>query len=409
MGNVSSTVTIEELPAFGTSPRFVRLVGPSLPFMGAEWGGENKLVTTWNPGNSTDATQHNLGPRETSSKWSGDWRRTMMAGTPTLVRDSTGQQLSVDAPDVLRDLLEDIFRTGRRLRVTWHSTWIMSLKIGTREDVTKQSKIVREGRAKSWSFKHRTIHDIEWEIEFEWVGRSAEVPKVTAAFQPNVFRLSQAYQEKIRQVSQRAAKVPQSLTLGQLEAFAKTPSAFATSVSRKFLQIEHTLDQIVDVAKTVASQPGQVTALALDHARNTQAIAKNAVAKLSSIPAELQSTKSTASDFLRSHQTFGEFQDQVRASGAASQDFIAELRKQALQQSGALDGHQGNSVTADPSTVQRIYITKAGDTPKRVSQRMYGNPDNDVDILKANKLSWYLATFDSGKILIIPAILRPQV
>ena len=113
----SSILTIEELDSNGAAQlRVVTLVGPSLPFMGASWEGENELVTTWYPGNPDEGTQQNLGPKEMPSAWQGDWRRTMMGSCPTPCTDQQGNVTSVVDPSILRDTLESIFRAGRRLR-----------------------------------------------------------------------------------------------------------------------------------------------------------------------------------------------------------------------------------------------------------------------------------------------------
>jgi nucleoid-associated protein YgaU len=58
----------------------------------------------------------------------------------------------------------------------------------------------------------------------------------------------------------------------------------------------------------------------------------------------------------------------------------------------------------NPNTVIAAYIIKAGDTPESISQHFYKTPDHAVDILRANKLSWYTATLTAGHILIIPAL-----
>ena len=90
--NYGSSLTIEELGPAGPDfqPRKIVLIGPALPFQGAEWGFENQIVTTWYPGNGQEATQQNLGPREMPSAWEGEWKRTLMGKSPSIFIDEGG-------------------------------------------------------------------------------------------------------------------------------------------------------------------------------------------------------------------------------------------------------------------------------------------------------------------------------
>ncbi len=113
-----SSLTIEETASAGAGfqPRKITLLGPALPFMGAEWGFENNVQTTWYPGNAIEATQQNLGPREMPSNWEGEWKRTLMGRLPTRYVDESGQEHKIVSPHVLREVFEDVARAARQGR-----------------------------------------------------------------------------------------------------------------------------------------------------------------------------------------------------------------------------------------------------------------------------------------------------
>src|SRR5437868_2429735 len=110
-------------------------MGGGLPFWGAGWASSLQVSTSWYQGNDS-ATQQVLGPREMPSTWSGEWTRTILSRTPCKVRED-GVESDVVSAMVLREAVETIHRSGRRIRATWAVT-------GSTRD--QSGKIVREGR-----------------------------------------------------------------------------------------------------------------------------------------------------------------------------------------------------------------------------------------------------------------------
>lgn len=399
----SSSIVILELDsAAGQQPRQLTLKGPSLPFMGAGWGSKQVVITTWYQGNGDEATQQVLGPQETPTRFSGEWRRTMLGKAPAQYSDEVGHIDDVIDPQVLRDALETIMRGGMLVRVTW------AVQGSDDNDPTSSGKIVREGRIVSCEFKHTRIQDIAWEAEFAWKSRGAVAPRVSSVRGNTVNSDSAQYVNKLNallaaaQAAQLQKFNPSALTLGQLEAVANYPTTVANALAQNVQQITSSVGQLVDIATTLASQPVQVANRAVDLAQNTVYQTNNFKDELGEIPYESQTTKTKVADLIQSALSFATQSDLAQDAARAGEEFAQKLQQQ--YQSTANKGTNDPGTLADPESVQQVYITKSGDTPQRVSVRYYQTPDHAADILRANRLPWHLPVFPSGKILIIPAL-----
>jgi hypothetical protein len=400
----SSTLLIEELNNDGGSPRrIVTLVGPSLPFMGAMWGFENELVTTWYNGNPAEATQQILVPKELPSAWEGEWNRTLMGKVPAKFQDQDNTIAVID-PIVLRDLVEDIGRQGLRLRVSW-------IVDGDRPD--QRSKTVREGRMKKAEFKHTRMQDIAWSIEFHWLGRGRAQQRVVSVRDDSQTAALAALNADFVDflAAAKAADFINSLpttrlsattvTLGQLEAMADAPNRILTSATRSLTRQLNTFKDAVALGKKFVTMPQQLANTTVDFARNSLAIANRTADTLSRIPAEQTSFKSKVSDVTRSASYFGRNVDATRRIARRAYEFDVKVR--AGRVTGALRGELDRTqTTGRPSDVLATYVTKQGDTPQRLSMKFYQTPDHAVDILRTNRLPDYQTSFPKGKILIIP-------
>lgn len=431
-------MTIEELGPSGPGfqPRKVVLLGPSLPFMGAEWAFENNIITTWYPGNATEATQQNLGPREMPSTWEGIWRRTLMGKSPTIYTDEAGASHRLIHPHVLREILEDIARTGVRLRVTWAvrgkegggqrttgSSRSFNLdgtvrldRILSGDTTDIDVKIVREGRIKTFRTPIDRHTDIRWTIEFHWMSRGGRQDKAASvredddaataaqALEASVNATIEATNEKIRSSTRLIRKSATRLTLGQLENLANAPLKLVTSLTRKLQQNVNSFKRIGDIAKKLRSQPFSIANAVVDFARNTTAIANNFLNDMGRRPPEQNSLKLKVSALLRSANTFNKISNGVVLNARRGYELDTTIRQ--ILVSGANRG--ALSVRASTSTragdIIAIHISKTGDTPQTVSKKYYGNADQGVSILRSNRMSWFTPSFRPGQILIIPAL-----
>lgn len=404
----SSVLTIAELDSSGQPTlRLVTLVGPSLPLMEAEWSGENNLVTTWYPGNPDEGTQQNLGPREMPSTWRGDWRRTMMGSCPTPVVDDSGSGVVVD-PSVLRDLLEGVFRSGRRLRVTWATTQQPDGVDAVAYPI--QGSLVREGRAKSWKFTHRSIFDIQWEITFDWVSRGASTPRVTSTRDDTLGQASAPYVASIQDLVDAAGAAttlnlaPSSFTLGQLESVSSGPLALMGVTATAAVGLQNDIVAVASIGSVLPNQPVQIAQAALGHAADALARSQEVYAAFSATPLEVQSANDDAASLLQAFALTGPVSDAALRAEIQAYVFYQKMRAALPTHSPALSGRNLGPSNPGPTTIVGVYLVRDGDTPQRISMRFYRTPDHAADIMRANGLAWHTTVLPKGKQLVIPVI-----
>lgn len=447
----SSSLTIEETaPAEpGGSPRTIVLTGASLPFMGAEWAFENQIVTTWYPGNPVEATQQNLGPREMPSTWQGDWRRTMLSRTPAQFIDKHGVLHSVRDPYVLRDALEEVGRSGIRLRVTWSvsAKTAIGRVLGIGGVVSDDApKIVREGLIKSARFPHTRHTDIQWTVEFHWASRGGVADRVVSTRQDD--DLLQAGNSMSASAAATLGAIDQikalgtNFTLGKLEQLLGAPFR---AVNAYALQLEQGVSRIRELGMIATrvtkppdlsglgravnsisrgvsqtnrafgggsgrKQPRDVTQAMSNEARALLAASvahQNAAGRL---PAEVSTTRQSAAAVLRSTVYFATVSDRAILDARSAYALVQRLRQPTFQRGNAGVISVKESQTTRAGDVLAVHVVKTGDTPQRLSVRYYKSPDHAADILSANKLPLHQAMLTIGTAIIIPVLSnRPRV
>jgi hypothetical protein len=385
-------------------------MGPSLPFMGAEWGGENNMSTTWYPGNADEATQNILNPQEVPSNWHGEWKRTLMGKAPTTYEDENGASQSVVSPDQLVDILEDIFRAGFRLRVTW-------MVEGLTPD--QQGKKVREGRAKKWNFKYTRLQDIEWEVTFDWLGRGRSTQKVVGVRDDSMIAATAAMNSQAANLASLAAAAAfissnptvrlsaSTLSLGRLESLVPAVySLLQTAVQT----VQQTMSRVVNatqLATQVVNLPFAVANAGIAAARDMTHTCNTFSDQVGQTPPEQMSLSSKVSDITSAAQFYAQNKSQFQLMARQGQLFADKIR----QRQGTI-GLQGKASPQSSSMLQSdiiaIYLTKTKDTPQLISQKFYQTPDHGADIMRANRLPLYQPNFPSGKVLIIPNLQTKQ-
>jgi hypothetical protein len=406
----SSSITIEELAApAGQQPRSVMLCGPGLPFQGANWGGTNALATKWYPGNGDEATQQHLGPMEAPTNWKGEWNNTRMVRAPSYYSGGSGLTTVVD-PLTLATVLEGILRGGARLRVTWGQS---------SESPSNRGKFVREGRAKDWDFSVVRVQDISWTVGWEWQSRGTRKQTVTSvrdgALDASSAKMNLATANLASQIASapfiasnsNIYKSATSITLGQIESMANSPTVLANSLQRDVLQVQTQLQQVADIANTLASQPTAVVNAAINTAKSAVATANAFVDQMGQLPIELMSNKTTVHDLLRGYVYFETTSDLTYQAALAALAVVRQMQSRAPTPSGA--GHLSpQDAQSQSGDMIAVYVTKDGDTPARLSVRFYGSMDHGVDILQANRYPWHTPFFQKGSILWIPRLTTQQ-
>ncbi len=418
----SSIVNIEEVGTIeGASVgRALTMRGSALPFMGAEWGFENVLVTTWYPGNAAEATQQLLGPRELPSTWEGEWKRTLLGRHPVLYRDEGGNIQHLVEPHLVREVLEDMGRKGQRLRVTWSvqgNTLVGSSSDPGRTLHNEDVKIVREGRIKSFKTPIDRHTDIRWTVEFAWLGRGGRAQKALSAREDTdastiangitsaIGKMSEAVSDaKLKRSKFRVPRSANKFTLGQLEQLAALPNTVVNRTLRQLQAIESQFKQAGDVALRSARQPAAILQSVSNFAANTRAIANNMVDAFGRVPMELKSSKRRAASQLRATGFFDGVEIAAALAARRAQEVIDKIQLPITTGSnqGAVRSNSGTQA-ARPGDLIAVYVTKDGDTPASVAVKFYGTPDRAGDLLSANKLPVYTPSFRRGQILAVPS------
>jgi hypothetical protein len=403
VGVYSSTMTVEEL-VDDAPGRLVLLSGAGLPVMGAAWGGKGNVITTWNPGNGRDGTQQTLGPQEIPSQWSGEWHRTTLPDSGCVFFDENGNSSKVNTPFFLSQTLEDIFRSGHLLRVTWSVN---------NTDVGESINLIRVGRASQWNFAFDRAQDIHWEITFDWKGRgdaseniSTRDDSIVAAGNEVSAALAQALlKAKALNLSSSSAN---SLSLGQLDALAGYPNALVKGITRSLQTVIDQFAQVGDIVSKLKSVPFAISNTVVDFAHNNVAVAKQFMDNMGRTPIELMTLKSNTSAVAHAGKLFFDTNDSVELAARLSAELERKFRLAAMQarQMRDLGAHERSS--NDENDIIGVYVTKEGDTPEKVSMRYYKNPDHGIDILRSNKLPYHQPKFRPGMPLIIPRLNTSQ-
>jgi len=380
----------------------------------ADWSGDGRILTTWYPGNGTEASQQNLGPQDMPSAWSGEWNRTRMGRAPSYYFDEYGAMSLVVDPHVLWGNLDAIRIAGARLRVTWSvrgRSVTGSPKTGS--DSPVDFNLVREGRIKVLKISPDRLTDMKWNMELHWMSRGGtqdkisnvrrddDISKAVTAVSSSIGALNDLLAIRTQAIIDSKLASVTTLSLGQLEAMANAPLKAVNAALSKLRYNLGQLNRVASLAKKLATTPAAVANSVLDFARDTQAVANDFVDSMGRTPIELQTNKQKVADLVRASKYFGNITDGMNDTAKQSSDLDIRMR-QAL----VAGANRGSLAVKDASTKQNdimaVYVCKTGDTPQRVSLKYYGNPDQGDAILKANRRPLYTPFFRPGLILVIP-------
>lgn len=406
----TSEISIRELSG---GRREVRLRGAGLPFRGqAAWPGKQRVVTTWLPGNAARATQQVLGPVDQPSRFSGEWNTTRLLATPCGWSVDGGAERPLVVARDLVDLLDDVFRRGSPLLVTWKNQL---------NDVVGGREIAREGRASDWDFTYDTMEDVKWSVTFEWSGRGQFQQRAVTfddnATQSSLFALNQAAfavasaldQAKLVAANRAIPRGARPLTLGQLEQLAGAPSRLFRDFARAAQLVGTRARQVGDVLLTARAQPYAILNQALDVARNAQAQANGFVDAISRKPPEAMTTRTTLDGITRAASYFGDGTRQAQFMARRAQE--AQRRARERQQAVLSEGESGKAKAplsqagiGSNKGEYRTYITRPGDTLLGLALKFYGTDAGMFDIARANSLRLTQAVLPARLTLLIPPL-----
>lgn len=425
----SSYIRIQEVSG---ENRLIVLVGAALPLQGnASWGGKQRVITTWYPGNGAQATQQILGPTESQTQWSGEWNTNRIINTPVGFGSGLSAERTIFVADDIRAVLEDMLRGGSLLEVLWQydpqridvKTVSKTNLNGTQTGAAQPVRILRRGRATEWNFQYDTGDDIKWSITWDWESRGANQQQVVefrdgSSSTKNALTAAQLITEAAvtypegNRIFTRTASVPlgaSKFTLGQVQALADQVRRQVRLFSQQMNKISAAIGHVTEIINTVKNLPFEIANQAIDLSTNMIAESNRFYDAVSQKPTELYDTEQRYSTFIRA-MNFAkgatDISQEVSAQGAESQGvFRAQVQAQRAS------GEQGNAQplgvrpgrqVGGTNTQAQVHVVRRGDTLISISVHYYGTPDGVADIAFANGLSIRTPTLPIGRVLIIP-------
>jgi hypothetical protein len=132
----------------------ISLSGRALPYRGTTWETEQRIKTTYYPGNPV-GTQQVMGPIDKNTVINGQWKDTFLG-------DGISRNLVTT--------FDGLLRSGASVEVSWGA--YKNPVTGDLESSQELGVITRIGMVKRFKTSYdRTVQEVSWEAEFEWRGR----------------------------------------------------------------------------------------------------------------------------------------------------------------------------------------------------------------------------------------------
>lgn len=385
-----STLIIEEL---GGKKRLLSLRGSGLPLQGAEWGGEQVVDTSWNPG-SPVATQHVMGPTEMPSNWDGEWRTNRLASLPCLLSEDGGSDKTIVFADALREVVDSIRISAQLLRVTW---------------VAKPGrKRVRIGRLTKFTTQDDRADDLRWSATFTWIGRDtsaavaiSDADLTLAATRASALAATDAASRieanRIITANKQVPNGPTPFTLGQLEALANAPKKLANQFARFATAVSARLSQLGDIVQAVKDTPAAILNQIVDASSDCVSASNKFVDQLTREGPETLSTSNRVANLLQAASYYGSAQTGAeQLAAAAAQARLAAARRRSAR--GRV-GTDARSLTG-AGDLLAVIVPKTGETMLSISRKFYKGADLSYELSRANGLPGQTITPPRGPLII---------
>lgn len=345
------TVTVLEGPLSvlsiqpGQPAGVVSLRGRAMPYAPFTLESEQRIKTTWYPGNPK-ATQQVMGVTEKPTTITGIWK-------DRYIGDGVSRFLA--------KVFENIGRSAPQLQVTW-GTGATSTDVGGGGTVGEP--LVRYGLLKRWKFSHNIPQQVPFELEFEWNGlEQASIPAVTVTGQVT-------YKESLNDIS-RSVEDATAFAQAMRDVNGKLglPLSTIRNLNQNLDQANASLRSVNAAANTIAGLrtiPFQVTQQLV----NAASLAGTAMNSLRDTFESLPLPKLVPDDQPISYLNFAG--NRLEVLGKAS-----EANDKAVRGSGSLAQEQS------PNIVAQIRAP-AGTDLREIALQQYGDPDGWITIANFN-------------------------
>lgn len=368
----ASAFTVRELTGDGVT---IRLMGRALPYRPLTFSSEQRLESTWYPGNPIATTQV-FGRKENESTFTGYWKDKFVRNTTAdgrLIEPDGRVEIVqgaytipsefVDASRIVHEFDEMVGR-GQLVEVSW--------------DV-----IVRHGFLRKFTHKWQRHEDIEWEMTFEWVSRGEKLVPVAI---PN--------------------DIDQSSLRAQLETKL---SEFVSKATAPFAVVEAfqaDLDAATELATDAVASVSDAAQNVSDAVLSPVEAAKKTTAAIQTVA----SSMSQAADAITARTaaalvTTGETVEDAVSFGAALR---AELYGRRLSRAArdmrytAVESGERLGAVVQESEIVATFVAREGEDLREVSTRYYGTPDEWRNIKSYNGLATSKLT--AGDVIFVPKL-----
>lgn len=369
--DAASAFVIRELSGEGRS---VRLVGRALPYRPFSLVGNQRVETTWYPGNPI-ATATVLGAEEESTSINGWWKDkylgvavgleggnvTSPGANQTVPFTVSGER--VQTARRAAEVVDSIRRQGQPVEVTW--------------DVQ-----ARRGHLTKFEQSWHNAHDLEWKIEFTWTGFVEQQGTPTFNQETSVSETADTLERTNSQLAD--ASVPT----------VPLANGFGAALAGR----------LASLTSSVADAQGAVTNLTLgaltpfDAARRTVAVANGVVEQADALLALLgaQPPRTLLAIAAPAAATFG----QIVASEVyvrRMQTLARRMRREAtIRRQVLLAGIQAELLAA--------YSAREGEDLRDVSRLFYNTPFEWRRLMAFNELT--SAALAAGQLVLVPRLQR---
>lgn len=238
-----STFEIREL---GGQERSIKLQGRGLPERPFELTTTQRMSTTWLPGYS-EGTATLLGPAEEPTTARGFWKdrfigkpsdptssllgpaKDLVQGVSGAISGGFGPKGAASSDPIVVDgepvescrdaakLFDSLCREGQQLEVSWDTQ-------------------VRTGHLRRFVKRWHNAHDLEWEMEFEWIGRGERAPAADTKDQTgaDIFGAVQGALDDLQAIADEVVAITDELqdaVISQLQTIDSIVTGIANAVS----------------------------------------------------------------------------------------------------------------------------------------------------------------------------------
>lgn len=366
------------------------LQGRALPYRKPKYGGKQKVIIEWYPGNPVGTSQV-LGPEEMPTNFNGMWKDRFVAaavsdGTvDSVAPPATLNGQTLDGAYAIYLVCDRFRRQGLPVRVTW-------------------DQLVRLGFIEEFTGAFERHQDIEWEMKFAWISQDDPDVPPNNPTSPDIASASQAFQDAINGVSSAIFNASDSLqTAISISDFASDAYSIELLSAQVSYAEQGVTDQInadINTMQTLADGMSDTnnslvasTLAPVEASQRSAALGQlmfetglDIVDQLEQNTAQaLYAPTPSGPGLLAEVLTWGQV---TAGNGMAAKLSIRDL-KDSTRDAAYTGSQQALAFlqsTSQPDLIQ-AFVAQAGDDLRRISTAAYGTPDEWISIMSFNGLS----------------------